>query len=94
MPAVCVVGSADSGHDGFCSGVVSTGQPGLTVNGVPVAGNGDMSMIHIKPDTPPHVGVIVANSLLTVNGVPIAKVGDVTACGAAIVSGNSLFTIE
>ncbi len=94
MPAACKVGSADSGHDGFSSGVVVTGQAPLTVNGQPLSGTGDMSVMHIKPDNPPHVGIIIGSSKLTVNGVPIATVGDVTGCGAAIVSGEPLFTID
>ncbi len=94
MPAACKVGSVDSGHDGFSSGVIVTGQALLTVNGSPLSGTGDMSVIHKKPKTPPHVGIVIGSSKLTVNGIPIATLGDITGCGAAIVSGEPLFTID
>ncbi|TOP83544.1 PAAR domain-containing protein [Vibrio parahaemolyticus] len=94
MPAVCQVGSVDSGHDGFSPGSVVTGEPLFTVNGVPLSKTSDISVMHVKPDNPPHVGVIVGSSLLTVNEVPLALVGDPMACGTVVVSGQDLFTID
>lgn len=94
MPALCNVGSVDSGHDGFSAGTVVTGEALFTVNGVPLSGTGDISVIHVKPDTPPHVGIVVGSSLLTVNGKKLALVGDALACGAAVASGQDLFTID
>ncbi|MCR9306489.1 PAAR domain-containing protein [Vibrio diabolicus] len=94
MPAVGVVGSVDSGHGGFSPGVFVTGRPLLTVNGINVLGTGDISVMHVKPDNPPHVGVITGSSKLTVNGVPVAVVGDALGCGATLVNGNDLLTID
>lgn len=94
MPAVCQVGSVDSGHDGFSPGTIVTGDPLFTVNGVSLSKTSDISVIHVKPDTPPHVGVNIGSALLTVNGIPLALVGDPLACGAVIVSGQGLFTID
>jgi uncharacterized Zn-binding protein involved in type VI secretion len=84
----------DSGHDGFSPGVVVTGEPLFTVNGTPLSKTSDISVMHTKPDNPPHVGVNVGSALLTVNGVAMALVGDPMACGAVIVSGQDLFTID
>lgn len=94
MPAVCNVGSVDSGHAGFSPGTVVTGDPLLTINGVPVSKSNDISVIHIKPDNPPHVGMVIGTSPLTINGVPVALVGDPVSCGAVITSGQNLFTIN
>jgi uncharacterized Zn-binding protein involved in type VI secretion len=94
MPAICTVGSVDSGHDGFSAGVVVNGLGGLTINGKQAAGTGNISSIHIKPDTPPHLGVVIGTSKLTVNGVPVAMVGSPLGCGAVIVSGESLMQIS
>lgn len=94
MPAVCNVGSVDSGHDGFSPGVVITGDALFTVNGIPISKSNDISAIHIKPDNPPHVGVLEGSSALTIGGVPVALVGDSLSCGAVVVSGQPLFTID
>lgn len=93
MPAVAIIGSVDSGHGGFSPATVVSGQPLMTVNGTPVAGTGNMTIIHAKPDTPPHPGVVMGTSKVTVNGVVIAMVGSPTACGAVVVSGNGLMNI-
>ncbi|MCG6387506.1 PAAR domain-containing protein [Vibrio fluvialis] len=94
MPAVCNVGSVDSGHGGFSAGTVVTGDALFTVNAIPISKSNDISVIHIKPDNPPHAGVLIGSSLLTVNGVSVALVGDPLSCGAVVVSGQNLFTID
>ncbi len=94
MPAVCNVGSVDSGHDGFSSGSVVTGEGLFTVNGIPISGDNDLSVIHVKPDTPPHVGLVLGSTRFEVNGKKIAVIGDALACGAVIASGQELFTID
>ncbi len=88
------MGAVDSGHDGFSPGVIVTGQPLFFVNGLMPIGNGDMSVIHAHPNSPPHVGTVQASSKLRVNGINIAMDGDITGCGASLVGGNPLFTIS
>lgn len=94
MPAVCCVGSVDSGHGPFSPAAVVNGNPLFTINGIAITGTGGISVIHAAPNVPPHVGSILGTSLLTVNGINVAVVGDVTACGAVVVSGMGLMTIN
>jgi uncharacterized Zn-binding protein involved in type VI secretion len=71
-------------------GPIASGNPSLTVNGIPVALVGDTCICAAGgPDT-----IISGSSMLTVNGIPVAKVGSTTSHGGMIVQGDSGLTVS
>ena len=95
MPAIALLGSVCSGHDGFPPRVSVSGQGTHTINGTPVHCVGDAWATHVKPKSSPHAGVTVAGQgLHTINGKAVARVGDSVSCGSSIVSGQSLHEVS
>lgn len=80
---------ARCGRTPHVGGPVITGQPNVTVNGIPVACISDQLMCNCGgPDI-----VAGGSSLVTINGLPVARLGDPTAHGGVIVQGDPLVTL-
>ena len=95
MPAIAVIGSLCTGHDGFVPRVAVSGQGQHTINGVPVHCMGDSWALHAKPGSPPHGGVTTTGqSKHTINGLPVARVGDSVSCGSTIATGQGLHEVS
>lgn len=87
MPAVAVVGSLCTGHNGYPPRKAIQGDPTITINGKPIHRLGDAWEPH-SDGTHSHDGIsITAIGNITANGIPICVVGDSISCGSKIATG-------
>ena len=93
MPAIALLGSMGTGHDGYPPRPSISGQSSFTVNGIPIMATGDQFAPHSKPDNPPHGGSVIGSSHMTVNGKTVAMVGDPISCGSKVATGQPLFQL-
>lgn len=91
MPAVAVVGSLCSGHDGFPPRRAIEGDPSFLIDGIPIHCDGMAWEEHSAPDQDPHPGYGVASGSFFINGKAACMVGDKVSCGSTIVTGSGSF---
>lgn len=98
MPAACRKGdSLSTGHGCAATTTLDTpGQSKVTIEGILAARQGDSTVSHPFPPTPPcvpHVAVVNAgSSKVTIVGSPAARVGD-SADAGAMTSGSGKVSI-
>lgn len=94
MAQIAIKGSVGSGHGKFPPRASVTGEPLMTINGVPVQVQGDVFPAHTDGHTA-HPGTAVSTrSWFTVNGKGVCCVGDPISCGSVIVTGNALVEVS
>ncbi len=94
MPLVSCVSDVDSGHDGWPSRPIVSGQSGYTINGLDIATVGSPLASHCKPKAGCHGGAVASGSPnYTIRGMPIARISSSISCGGTMVSGQSNYSI-
>lgn len=94
MPLVSCVTDVDSGHDGWPSRPIVSGQSNYTINGLDIATVGSELASHCKPKAGCHSGSIASGSTnYTIRGMPIARITSAVSCGGALTTGQANYDI-
>ncbi len=85
-----LVGDLGTDHDGFPPTPVTAGSPTVTIDGKPVARQGDPLAPHDKPNHSTHPRTIAEGSgSILIDGKPAALTGHAVSCGGVVVGGAS-----
>ncbi|SDF70682.1 PAAR motif-containing protein [Onishia taeanensis] len=85
-----LLGDKGTDHEGFPPTPVTAGSPTVTMDGKPVARQGDPLAPHDKPNHGPHPRAIAGGSgSILVDGKPVALTGHAVDCGGVVIGSGS-----
>ncbi len=83
------LGDIASNHGPWPPTPILMGSGTVLINGLPAARKGDMVLLHVIPNNPPHGRAINAGaSKVKIDGIPAARVDDAISCGGKVAAGS------